>query len=124
MSKVNPNEAPDGYVAMEAKEFCDDCAFAGVEKECPDIECRARFRADNTSVIFKKGMTFEEALKLLRQGKEVKRKGCKDPIKFIDGFLEIVYRDEKLPSPLYGGYQLTLDDLNATDWKEYKEDSK
>ena len=92
-----------------------------------DEPCLAERRKDGCDVIFKKKpecMTFEEALKLLRHGKEVKRKTWRDTIKFIDGFLEMVYHDKDWPRPLYGGYQLTLDDLNAIDWEEYKESSK
>lgn len=52
---VNPNEAPDGYVAVESEvsAMCAGCQFAGnSDKGCEQIMCMGWERDDGSNVIF------------------------------------------------------------------------
>lgn len=70
MSKLNPNEAPKGYVAKTSLIGCYGCAFKGASCDGPDKECRWQFRKDGVEVIFvrkaRPGMPTKERLKELR----------------------------------------------------------
>lgn len=49
---VNPNEAPEGFVAVESYS-CDPCAFAPYSsKACREADCNADSRADGCFVYF------------------------------------------------------------------------
>ena len=48
---VNPNEAPEGYVAVEA-EGCGGCVFEYLSKECISAACGGCHRKDGCYVIF------------------------------------------------------------------------
>ena len=50
---INPNEAPEGYVAVEGS-GCEDCAFKDCSAECWYAECAASIRKDGHYVIFVK----------------------------------------------------------------------
>ena len=122
MNKVNQNEAPEGYVAVDGANLgCPSCEY-----NCgTDEPCLAERRKDGCDVIFKRpgGMTFEEALKLLREGKEVRWKAWEryDIVRFRTGTLELIHREGKY---FCENYPLDIEDLNATDWMEYTGDSK
>ena len=49
---VDPNEAPEGYLAMEGE--CFGCAFKHVSADCLSVECVASRRKDGHNVIFVK----------------------------------------------------------------------
>lgn len=48
--QVNPNEAPEGYIAVECRD-CNKCAFSK-KPLCPTTPCCSSKRIDNTFVIF------------------------------------------------------------------------
>lgn len=50
---INPNEAPEGYVAVEGS-GCKDCALKDCSVECWYAECAASSREDGHYVIFVK----------------------------------------------------------------------
>ena len=52
--QVNPNEAPEGYIAVEWDESsgCDYCIFSDVYEECMRALCYPTFRRDKHNVIF------------------------------------------------------------------------
>ena len=55
MGKVDPNEAPEGYMALECAEFdsCDPCAFfPPMSKKCREAYCDSISRADGCFVHF------------------------------------------------------------------------
>ena len=131
MSKVNPEDAPEGYIAVPLPEInpCDACAFIKQKDTCHgNRKCTPSVRQDYCHVIFKKkpkGMTFEEILPLLRQGKEVRRKAWDEnsSIKFNEK--EDLVMEAALGAREYWGATIMrVSNLNATDWEEYKEDSK
>ena len=53
MMKVNPNEAPEGYIAIETAS-CDGCALDAAEhnKLCYQADCSEEDRKDECNVIF------------------------------------------------------------------------
>ena len=51
MSKVDPNEAPEGYVAVECAE-CYGCEFSYISPECLGAACGSGNRKDGCYVIF------------------------------------------------------------------------
>ena len=51
---VNPNEAPDGYEAVESDWCNGDCAFEFGSKECRSVACANIDRKDGCFVIFVK----------------------------------------------------------------------
>jgi len=54
---VNPNDAPEGYIATQGNSIsCDGCAFKGHNSndECHDRSCNDYERKDGLNVIFKK----------------------------------------------------------------------
>lgn len=53
MKKLNPNEAPAGYVAVEAA-GCTDCAWRPGSDACLSVACAAPLRRDGCCVIFVK----------------------------------------------------------------------
>ena len=62
MNRINPKEAPEGYVARKPKGFadtdkkislCDGCDF-WAKSCCVDPSCTARWRDDERDVIFVK----------------------------------------------------------------------
>lgn len=58
--KLNPNDAPTGYVAVAAKQGCGGCAFLLPNRQCamaPNDGCMAFARRDGHSVIFIKRET-------------------------------------------------------------------
>jgi hypothetical protein len=68
MSTINPNEAPEGYMAVEIDDMapghvCMQCAFIAVEPSghigCGNLEaaCFGDRRADKTAVVFVKKPT-------------------------------------------------------------------
>ena len=57
MNKVNPNEAPEGYVAVEqSSNLCTGCYFDMKDKGCilprSSISCVDRHREDKKTVVF------------------------------------------------------------------------
>lgn len=49
---IDPNEAPEGFVAKPG-DTCDGCwFFANNEKGCPNVECHQSGRKDGEDVIF------------------------------------------------------------------------
>lgn len=49
---IDPNEAPEGFVAKPG-DTCDGCwFFANNEQGCPDVECHQSGRKDGEDVIF------------------------------------------------------------------------
>lgn len=50
---LNPNEAPNGYVAVEEIDECLGCFFVG-DKRCASLDCGGNSREDGCYVIFKK----------------------------------------------------------------------
>ena len=66
MNKVNPNEAPEGYVAVEqSSNLCTGCALrhksGGCNVEESDgINCTASIRMDGVNVIFIKKQIYTE----------------------------------------------------------------
>ena len=53
MSKVDPNEALPGYVAVECAE-CYGCEFSYISPECLGAACGSGHRKDGCNVIFVK----------------------------------------------------------------------
>ena len=53
MMAVNPNEAPEGYVAVECAE-CYGCEFSYISPECLGAACGSAHRKDGCNVIFVK----------------------------------------------------------------------
>lgn len=51
---VNPNEAPEGYEAVESDGCRDECAFEYRSKECLSVACAETTREDGCYVIFVK----------------------------------------------------------------------
>ena len=49
---VNPNEAPEGFVAVEERSGCGGCAFTYLSVECQRCECAGHAREDLCYVIF------------------------------------------------------------------------
>ena len=49
---LNPNEAPEGFVAVECEVGCDGCAF--IAEDCRRIACNPSQRNDGYCVIFVK----------------------------------------------------------------------
>ena len=49
--QVNPNEAPEGYIAVEGHD-CRECAFIADDTMCLQSECYAHNRIDGLYVIF------------------------------------------------------------------------
>lgn len=47
---IDPNEAPEGFVAVDVKRSCEGCSF--VDTSCPSISCLRSSRKDGESVIF------------------------------------------------------------------------
>lgn len=65
-------------------------------------------------------MKFEEALRLLKEGKKVRRKEWKKKDEYLYiGHLGVDYICESTSGPL--GYSPTIPDLDANDWEEYIE---
>ena len=68
-------------------------------------------------------MTFEEALKLLKQGKKIRRRGweCSDTyLTFSDNDLKLkLVADSGEFQEIY--YHLSKDDILANDWEKYKD---
>lgn len=125
MSKVNPNEAPEGFVAVEEFNGCDTCAFIEQKDTCHgNHKCTPSRREDGCDVIFKKkpeGMTFEEILPLLRQGKLVRRDSM-----FPSETCMGMRRGELALAHVFdgriiwdGAHVLTEQDICATSWKKY-----
>ena len=55
MNKLNPHDAPEGYIAVKATMLCGGCKFK--KKDCgslPELNCCPSDRNDNQIVIFKK----------------------------------------------------------------------
>ena len=50
---VDPNEAPEGYLAVEYC-GCDGCAFTYIDKDCLSAICGGGYRQDGCNVIFVK----------------------------------------------------------------------
>ena len=53
MGKVDPNEAPEGYVAVDRDE-CYGCEFSYTSPECFGAACCSAHRKDGCNVIFVK----------------------------------------------------------------------
>lgn len=57
-NKVNPNDAPKGYIAIpmpeSAKDNCKGCAFDGFSTCGSNLRCAAQERKDKSAVIFVK----------------------------------------------------------------------
>ena len=53
MGKVDPNEAPTGYVAVECTE-CYGCEFSYLSPKCLGAACGSAHRKDGCYVIFVK----------------------------------------------------------------------
>lgn len=51
MNKVDPNEAPEGYMAVESLS-CANCAFTYCDEDCVRSFCSDRDRKDGCIVIF------------------------------------------------------------------------
>ena len=51
---VNPNEAPEGYEAVESNGCDGECAFEYRSKECLSVACGSCHRKDECCVIFVK----------------------------------------------------------------------
>ena len=51
---VNPNEAPEGYEAVESNGCDGECAFEYRSKECLSVACGSCHREDGCYVIFVK----------------------------------------------------------------------
>lgn len=50
---VNPNEAPEGYMAVQYTGFCDNCAFDNLEScAALSVSCVSYLRDDGKSVYF------------------------------------------------------------------------
>lgn len=52
MGKVDPNEAPEGYMAAEEDLVCLGCSFIYPSKECIAVSCGGAYRKDGRDVIF------------------------------------------------------------------------
>ena len=52
MGKVDPNEAPPGYMAAEESYGCNGCAFHYSEADCLSAFCSSSDRKDGCRVIF------------------------------------------------------------------------
>ena len=53
MGRVDPNEAPEGYVAVECAE-CYGCEFSYLSPKCLGAACGSAHRKDGCNVIFVK----------------------------------------------------------------------
>ena len=53
MGKADPNEAPEGYVAVECVE-CYGCEFSYLSPKCLGAACGSAHRKDGCEVIFVK----------------------------------------------------------------------
>jgi len=49
---INPNEAPEGFVAVEETRGCNGCAFDHDNPRCLTASCSSTNRTDKTNVIF------------------------------------------------------------------------
>lgn len=58
MNSINPNEAPEGYVAIPVptNTICSECDYQYVSSDCSNIpvSCLAKNRNDKQTVIFVK----------------------------------------------------------------------
>ena len=57
MGKIDPNEAPEGYLAVDdsdGEKGCDPCSFAPLSKGCYSFPCSATLRKDGCYVFFVK----------------------------------------------------------------------
>lgn len=59
MGKVDPNEAPEGYMAVES-ESCANCALINLG-DCVSADCNRDVREDGRNVIFVKRPTKDAA---------------------------------------------------------------
>jgi len=59
-TKVDPNEAPDGYVAVEYLDVCcSNCVFDSDIVACNNAPCLGKYRKDKTAVYFIKAKAKE-----------------------------------------------------------------
>ena len=54
MSKIDPNEAPEGYVAVKETFVCRGCALTYLDGDCLAADCAESNRKDGCNVIFVK----------------------------------------------------------------------
>ena len=67
MNKVNPNEAPEGYVAVyQGNNLCTGCSFYSIRSGCNQLEeiisCVGSQRNDRHTVVFVKKAAYTEDL--------------------------------------------------------------
>ena len=52
MGKIDPNEAPEGYVAVKETFACSGCALTDLDGDCFAAVCAESHRKDGCNVIF------------------------------------------------------------------------